>query len=341
MQIINKLYNGGGGYSRIDYIDILKGFAIFCIIWCHTDAPSWNDWTLGNIGNIIFFLISGFFFKPSDDWKSFIIKKSKTILIPFLFFYLLSVPFRFLVDLWDYRTIDAYDWTRILDIFKIQAGSDYLSLNVPIWFLLTLFVIQLLANVFFRLPKTIIAVTAIFAFIFKEQILQWPTIFMFNNALHWYGYFTIGYLIGKPVMETFKDKRQKILLIITSFFLFFMGFFWIDIMGNNDSYNLIRLARNIGLFLNVLTLSSLLTSISYLEIVKYLGRNSLIILGSHLWFLIPLSRMSFLFTGKHDPLLGLIQSLIVGLLLIPFIYFLNLKLPFIVGKQNLLRIKIL
>lgn len=43
--------------KRVDYIDVIKGIAIWGVIWRHTTYPDWL--TL----NFIFFILGGFFFK--------------------------------------------------------------------------------------------------------------------------------------------------------------------------------------------------------------------------------------------------------------------------------------
>ncbi len=78
--------------SRIDYVDILKGFAILAVIWSHTVHTYFGNWSPGMFGNIVFFFLSGFFFKIIDV-KTFIAKKGIKILLPFLVFYALSYPF--------------------------------------------------------------------------------------------------------------------------------------------------------------------------------------------------------------------------------------------------------
>lgn len=73
--------------KRYDFADIARGLAILYIIQCHVlnYHVTWIDtWAMP-----VFFVIMGMFFKPAPTWKEMIIKKAKTILLPFL---ILSVP---------------------------------------------------------------------------------------------------------------------------------------------------------------------------------------------------------------------------------------------------------
>lgn len=45
---------------RISYIDLVKGWVIFLVIWVHTDSPSW---VTASFVNAFFFFVSGLFLK--------------------------------------------------------------------------------------------------------------------------------------------------------------------------------------------------------------------------------------------------------------------------------------
>jgi fucose 4-O-acetylase-like acetyltransferase len=84
--------------NRIEYIDLLKCFAIFCVLWFHgigAFRTNNDEWFVGTdplhtffttFHMPLFFLISGFFFNSSFDltFKDFLRKKSAALLIPHL-----------------------------------------------------------------------------------------------------------------------------------------------------------------------------------------------------------------------------------------------------------------
>lgn len=123
--------------KRVDYIDVIKGIAIFGVVWRHTACPSWL--TL----NFIFFILGGFFFKRKP-FRTFLYEKVRYILIPFIFFYLVSYPFDIFLSLWRNKTLANYNWDCIWDVFTISVDRGYLSINIPLWFLLCFFTIQIL-----------------------------------------------------------------------------------------------------------------------------------------------------------------------------------------------------
>ena len=49
--------------GRIDYLDITKGFGIFCIVIGHNEVTQWlNDWVY-SFHVPLFFILSGYFCK--------------------------------------------------------------------------------------------------------------------------------------------------------------------------------------------------------------------------------------------------------------------------------------
>jgi fucose 4-O-acetylase-like acetyltransferase len=86
----------GGAKPRIESIDLLKAFAIFCLLWFHSigDLRANNEeWFIGTdplftffaaFNMPLFFMISGFFFSSSLNlsFKNFLRKKFVILLIP-------------------------------------------------------------------------------------------------------------------------------------------------------------------------------------------------------------------------------------------------------------------
>lgn len=316
------------GKPRIDYIDLMKGLTILWVIWVHTDYPD-----VGHLTNQLFFFASGIFFKLSDA-KTFFTKRVWMIIIPFCLFYVLSIPFRIIVDLWDYRSFAAFDWNRVLDIFKIEARSDYLSLNVPLWFLITLFMIQAYSFIIFRLSKLIIGILAIVSLITFDWLYSIPTPFMINNAFAWFGYFAIGYLCGKPLIQFLNSTSRKIILLIGTL-LTVLACIWIQRLECEDPYLIIEKLKQIAFVICFMTFFSFFNGNRYLEILRFFGKNSLIVLGAHLYILIPLERISFRLTRLHSPWIGLVLTIITAALLIPIINWMNHSIPHLVGKNNI------
>lgn len=315
------------GYTttRVDYIDLLKGITILWIIWMHTYHPDF-----GNLRNPIFFFASGIFFKISDA-KTFFLKRILLILIPFTFFYLMSVPIKWIIDYWDYRDIFAFDWSRILDIFRCEAKADYLSLNRPLWFLITLFLIQSFSFIIMRLPKIIIATFALVSLIFFEDISSQPSYFMVNCACAWFCYFAFGYLIGKHMIAFINNSTRKIAVFVISISLFLLLQFVVADIA--VPFHLTEKTKSLSFIIGFMTFFSFFNGFPQLEILRFFGKNSLIVLGAHMWILVPLERLFHKLFHMHNYYIGFAIATLTAMFLIPIIIYMNKYIPNLVGKR--------
>lgn len=310
---------------RIDYIDIIKGITIIWIIWIHTDCPDF-----GGYRNPIFFFASGIFFKISDFY-SFFKKRIRNIIVPLIFFFFASVPFRLVVHYWDNHTLSSYNWSVLGDLVKFACNHDYLALNVPLWFLMTLFMIQTISFVVMRFPKFVILIISLLSFCFITVLRQWPTYFMFNQACIWFGFFAMGFLLGKSLINFMNSYGRKAFVFVISMILIISCV----IIENNIVFDYAYLVEQFKYLVFIVFLMSIFSFFNgnkYLEVFRFFGKNSLVVLVLHLWILVPIERVMFKLTRIHDPALGLFMACLTAAILIPVIIIVNRKIPFLVGK---------
>lgn len=305
----------------------MKGLTILWIIWIHTANPGF-----GNYRNPIFFFASGIFFKLSDA-KSFFTKRILLIIVPLVFFYIASVPFRYIVDVWDYRDMHAFDWSRLLEIFYVVDHSDYISLNVPLWFLLTLFFIQCYSFFIFRLPKWVVLILAILSLVFFEEFPKIPTVFMINFAMAWFSYFALGYLMGKPIIKFLNSLPRKVFVFVITL-LIVVGCILFEQLEIADWHNMVEKTKLVMFIVCFMTFFSFFNGWRSLEVLRFFGKNSLIVLGAHLWILVPVARVMMRLTREVNPWYGLLSAVITAIILIPVIKWMNRYIPFLVGKQK-------
>lgn len=189
---------------RIDFLDLARGWVIFLVVWVHADHPFW---VTPNFVNAFFFFLAGFFFKKIP-FKVFMGKQVKGLLVPFLFFYVLSYPFRIILHYWDYRTLEGFDWACIFDLFDCASRSDYLFVNVPLWFILCILVMRFYYWFLCTLPRKLlwgIALALLAAGPFFQSI---PSPFMMNNACYWLGFFMLGNLSGKTLIQHLSEEQR-------------------------------------------------------------------------------------------------------------------------------------
>lgn len=291
------------------------------------------EWWNPNSINTIFFFISGMFFSSKADFKEFSIKKIRTILVPFLWFYILSYPIYLIYNYWDFRTFTDLPYNSILDIFKIVTDHDYLSINVPLWFLPCLFFCEMIYYPISKLPRWAIwGILAIIA-LFGQQIYSTPMPFMINNAIYWLIFFGCGKLLGQRLISLLNNKRLALIIsslglgVCISLYLYLHGMYFIPPYCKTV---LIYLPYCIALT----TISSLIPQqgVIYHWFANYIGANTLIILCIHRWIEIPVCRISYMLTRTYSPSLAILSALITTLLLIPMIKIINNKFSFLIGN---------
>jgi fucose 4-O-acetylase-like acetyltransferase len=138
--------------KRIEFIDALKGFAIFCVLWGHSlqDLRNEADFFHNQVFAFIyafhmplFFMISGFFFASSLKlgYKEFLLKKSKQLLFPSLIW----TVFYVLLDLAE--RIYHHDTNYMMSLHLLIPSYH------PLWFLTELFISYLLVYVCMKIAK--------------------------------------------------------------------------------------------------------------------------------------------------------------------------------------------
>ncbi|MDP4272189.1 MAG: acyltransferase family protein, partial [Bacteroidota bacterium] len=123
--------------ERITYIDLIKGVGIILVVIGHLPIDSEFRKIIFSFHMPLFFFVSGLFHKQKDP-KDFILNKAKRLLIPYVFFFLLS---EFFTLAFDYPRHIAF---QSRSFFEILNGQEYFTYNVPLWFLLCLFEVSIL-----------------------------------------------------------------------------------------------------------------------------------------------------------------------------------------------------
>ena len=318
--------------KRIDSIDLFKGIAILGIVWKHTFHPQWCD--LIHI-SALFFILSGIFFKD-EPFIPFLKKKIRTILIPFLFFYILSYLARMAFYFGHFRTLHGFAWDSLLEIFSISNTPDYLTVNIPLWFLVGLFVMQIIFWCLNRvIPRNkyrscwfLVILAALYAG--YGTIESWHSPFMFNIAIECLPYFIAGNLFGLQIARFLSKSSLKYLLAPTCFALF-IGFQYLPI-----DISILAFIKALTIFLAILSLLSCFeNSCSMIwTTVRYFGKSSLFIMGIHVLLLAPIQSMASAITGKPNLLTGLICLALTMLLIYVLIPFTEKYIPWAIGRQR-------
>jgi acyltransferase len=329
--------------KRITWIDTTRGINIFLVVLGHTILPyAWQVYVF-SFHMPLFFFLSGYLFNPKKypDFWQFIIKKARSLLIPYLFFCLLAYIY------WVFR----FGSTQFFDpIWQAIMSANWLYPPfIPLWFLTTLFVVEIyfyllqkyLPKLF--LPIAIVLSTALgFWLGLNNHLMIWGADIALVASLFYY----LGFL-AKQNNNWIKSWAKKFIWIIVPI-LFIANYLLSQI--HNYQMSMLKRAYDVPLVFILagltgigayLLLSKILKQTIFKEITifDFLGQNSLIILGLHTivyYFVTDFFKFQLGLDPRDSVLFALLYTILTILLICPFIYIINKKIPFVIGKNNLI-----
>lgn len=328
--------------KRDNYIDLLKGIAIFLVVLGYHDTVLTNY--IYSFHMPFFFFISGIFHSNYGSYKKFISKKIKVLIIPYFTF--ATTLFLFWLIIGRKHGESAINNTPIRIAFNgIFIGSDIKNISsmewgTPVWFLLCLFVVTNLYYFVSKLKvKKVIVINIILGcigyYLSKHDYLLFK-VWHFDTALIAINFYTFGNLLKNRLLKI-ENISTGILTLL--FFLSIIGNKLngrIDMSGNHYS--------NIILFyltaiLGIIFIFGFIKKVKMASnFVEWIGQNTLIILAYHgramtfiKLILIIILKVNF---PEDNLFLNIIFSIIQILLCIPVIFIFNKYLPFLIGKKK-------
>lgn len=138
---------------RKNYLDALRGITIFLVVFIHvTRIPEIRTYISGFVLPIFFF-ISGVLFSPekNKNFRHFFVKKIKSLLIPYCFFYLITFFYWLAVE----RNVrgGVSPGSQLLGLFYGTYNLKYMFFNGALWFLPCLFTTEILYFWICKIPK--------------------------------------------------------------------------------------------------------------------------------------------------------------------------------------------
>ena len=114
------------------WIDILKGICMVFVVMSHSRAPVQYAWLYTPFFLSGFFFASGYTFSPCNNYKQFLLRKAKTILLPYWFFGILNAILALIAD--NDNLLD-----RLFGLLlSINRNND------DLWFVMCLFTMEII-----------------------------------------------------------------------------------------------------------------------------------------------------------------------------------------------------
>ena len=266
--------------QRIHYIDIVKGFGIFWVVWAHV-AHIEGIWEyVWPFHMPLFFFISGLLFNNQIDFRTFLKKRIKTLLIPYALFFLLTFAYWVLIE----RHYRSGGYSMEYELVGLVYGTyegGHLFFNVVLWFLPCLFTVEMLFFPISRLQKPAGIIGGIVLLFTIGQVLlhnrvNWLPFGLHTafNAILFYG---AGFLLKDTMKQMMSIPLWQKGLFLLACFCFQMTFYG-RYLSNIQACTITYAAIAFGGVLFYVMLSVLIKENTVLE---FLGRNTLVILCLH------------------------------------------------------------
>lgn len=273
--------------KRIEWIDFARGAGIFLVFIGHTNIAYLPEFFCYAFHIPFFFILSGICFnvKEGESFKSFLVKKIKTLVVPYFFLSALI----FISD-----CIIEYIFGELTKEFVISDFINFLLQrhHKTVWFLACLFICEILAycavkafknkKVYYYVTIILFFAGAYFYFKFVNVYLLWAG----DIVLTAFPFFLIGYAF-KDLLMDIKIKFKPIVMSVLMLLSIVVNYLNIRVVSDIAKVNMyFNEYGNYALFV----LSSLLGSVAFIgfaqmiksnEIVNYIGRNSLVFFTLH------------------------------------------------------------
>lgn len=272
--------------KRDKSIDFLKGVAIFSVVLGHCWFISDELFEfIYSFHMPLFFCISGYLFNTKKKYGTFLISKIKTLIIPYVLFFVSSfIVSVFVLD----RDITILDGLS----YMLQGGKFCSKVcNWPLWYLLLFFIASnifyFIAKIRFAVIRYVIAVGLFLASLpiqnycyntFADDLVP----FAFNALCPALFFMIVAYefkLIKNDIAPKINIKLKRILTPVTAIVLFMIGL--LLSAGNTDEIIKLKSYTFLIYSLLMIPLIVLVCLGCQNKYIAYLGNNSLIILGAH------------------------------------------------------------
>ncbi len=303
------------GWQRLDYVDIAKGLGMLTIIWGHICYAGISNKIVYAFHIPLFFFLSGLVFSKARyaDFGAFLKKRVKGLLFPYFVFSFVTWAVWALYSYITHTTVDSY-WMPLLQTFIAQGSEGYLVHNVPLWFVMCLFTVEVLYFFIAKLPDClnvviclilcIVGVWTISTDVFDFSKFPWSIDVAFM-AIPFYamGNLLISHVGHQKLQEMVsKDKLVCIVVMLLTAFLLYEGASYNGSASMGHAY----LGKNPWVFYG----TAICGIVFFMLLCLFLGslkENKL--MDSIKWF----GRNSFRVMAVHNPIKGVVIAVLAAL----------------------------
>lgn len=331
--------------KKIEWIDSLKGIGIILVVLGHAAISPHLFGYIFSFHMPLFFFISGYLFsyERNPHFLKFVKSKARGLLIPYLTFALMGLGIWLAYSYLGAATSEISILSAIKEI--LVSKRNFIFFNVPIWYLTSLFTMVLFFYLLRKYIRNDFVLIGVLLVIGSIGFIQFQTAASLHT-LPWSFDATMFYMVFYGAGNLIKNHKDKIrlktpvyltALTINLLFLVIPGLFnvfYAQRIPYGHSVYVYFVAMFIAFcgILGYIYLSKKLT----IKSLKYLGKNSLVILGLH----VPLAfyvvdKLFYILGVEIAPgLRGIVQTVLSLIILLPVIEIMNRYFPYLLGKKK-------
>ena len=275
--------------ERKRYIDVAKGIGIFLVVWGHHPNHFFFKY-IYTFHVPLFFLLSGLTFslKDSVSIKAYAYKRAQRLLKP----YFMYAAFLFLCWLLLEKWMGLGETGKLpvlkqfIGIFYAQGGDWFMGWGIPLWFLPTLFLTNVIyAVIIRRITRNILRIAIIILLLvvgmISTAVTPRPLPWSFDVALISLAYFALGHVLRQYPLEQYRHISIFAVALVLLAINIVTGLMNVRTVLYRYEYG------NYFLFLcssfsGVMAWYLISFFMDKFKMMEYLGRNSVVILAFHL-----------------------------------------------------------
>ncbi len=327
--------------KRIEWIDWIKAIGIFLVVIGHGHCTPKSRLWIYSFHMPLFFLVSGatFNYLKYKNLKECIIARARGLIIPYICINIFTLPFWYIY--YTYLSTKVFNLGNTIKAILIGNTEIMEPVHGPTWFLLTLFLSEVLFYIISRTckgdKKSLLNFSILLILIgYAESITSnnIDMIWHLNTVPMACGLIIIGYLAYNYIKVN-EEKIKKINIVFPIIFIIIGAYISIfengskNVSMNVNNYNSLILTF-LSLFFTMSGITLILMKIKKLKMMSFIGRNSLIILALHrpVLFLMDYFIPGFKTASWRSTLI----TTILFVLLLPVTYLVERFAPFLVGN---------
>ena len=270
-------------------ISVLKAIGILLVVWGHT-TKLFADYVY-SFHMPLFFWVAGYlrYGKKDIKWPAFLSKKTKSILLPYVVFWIISMlVFPNILLLLNHHHLEFVSLNNIKGLILGGGFLAQYSNNFALWFLQLFFIATIIFEIIVRYlnkqAKIITFIILVLITIPVQTIIPGRPVFHINILPAALIFMIIGYYTNYAI-----NNKNKILIhldnrkTINLFFLLLGFAISMKFPGNiSEVKSIIYL---IGATLTITGLYNLVKYIKNSKVLNYIGKRTLYILGLHSLFI--------------------------------------------------------